>query len=63
MKRNSRMIRRSRKLELVLEELVLRSVIIMLLGFVTVLLVTRPWWAVKAVRLLIDAATGVGTYL
>ncbi len=58
----TRKTRQRRELEKLFNEIALRSMIIMLLGFVTVLLVTRPPWVVKAVRLLLDAAKGAGTF-
>ncbi len=52
-----------RELEKGLNEIAKRSLIVLLLGFIVVLLATRPPWAVKTVRWLFDAAKGAGTYL
>lgn len=62
MERKTRKTQFRREVDMLLNELAFRSLIIMLLGFVVVLLATRPPWAVKAVRLLVDAAKGAGTY-
>ena len=62
MERKTRKTRERREFEMFLNELALRSIIIMLLGFLTVLLATRPPWAVNTVRLLVDAVKGAGTY-
>jgi hypothetical protein len=43
-------------------EAALRIIAMLLLGFATFLLWSRPWWAVKAVRLLFDAAKGAAAY-
>lgn len=61
MKRKARKSHRQREVEKLLNEVALRSLIIMLLGYFVVLFTTRPAWAVNLVRLLIDAAKGVGT--
>jgi hypothetical protein len=63
MERRTRKTHRRREVEKLLNEIAFRSMIIMLLGFFAVLCATRPSWAVKTVRLLLDAAKGVGTYL
>jgi hypothetical protein len=63
MKRKSKKPREKRVIDKILNEAAKRSAVIMLLYFIVVLLVTRPPWAVKAMRLLIGAVKGVGTYL
>lgn len=63
MERRTNKTRERQEIEKLLNELAFRSIIVMLLGFIVVLLATRPPWAVTAVRWLLDAAKGVGTLL
>lgn len=62
MERRSRKTHTRREIEKLINELALRSVIILLLGCFVVLFATRPPWAVTTMRLLVDAVKGVGTY-
>lgn len=62
MERRTRKSRPRREVEKLLNEIAFRSLVILLLSVFMVLLATRPPWAVKAMRLLVDAAKGAGTY-